>query len=793
MAKSISTMFSHFLKATIRNLIRHKTLSGINLMGMSVGLICVMAIALWIKDELSYDQFHPFKNRLYRVLENLSYSDGTISTQSAAPGLLGETLKEEIPEIVYANTMDTWTNTLLSYNNISVKEPGRYVSTDFLKMFGFPLLQGDPETALSAPNAIVITKRLADKLFPGADPMHKTIKLANWSDHQITGVLQLLPENTVFDFEFLLPMDEFLKRNAWAQSWDNNGLETWVMLKEDVSAETVNAKIKDVVRNQGNQKNVDLMLQPLTDVYLRTDYADGKYQGGGRIQYVRLFGGIAFLILIMACINFMNLSTARATKRAKEVGVRKVIGSSRSQLMLQYFGEAILLSTLATLIALGVVNALLPWFNLLTGKGLTLPFNETSTWMVLGGIILIAGLLAGSYPAMMISSFRPIHVLKGQMDSSPKGSALRKWLVVMQFGIATFLIMATLVMHTQLHYLQTMHLGYKQEHLVFVNMSYEQQEKFDLLKRDLLQTAGVASVSASQSKLTGFINASDNFVWEGKSDSDNRMFVYENVAHDFIGTIGAELIEGRDFSRELRGDSANFVINQSAAEAMALTPPYAGQRLKAWGQDGAIIGVVKDFNFTTLRDPLQPLILLMNNPYVWTMYVRIDGTRTSEVLSDIENTCKKYSPSFPFEYTFADTAYDELYKSEQVVKKISSVFALLAILISCLGLFGLALFTAERRVKEIGIRKVLGASVTGVVALLSKDFLIPVCIALIIALPVSAYFLNQWLQTFAYAIELSWWLFGFVVMMALFIAFGTICYQSIRAAMTNPVKSLRSE
>ncbi len=786
-------MFKHFLTITLRSFARHRTLTTINVIGLSVGLACVMTIMLWMNDEVSYDQFHTYKSRLHRVLENHTYSDGTISTQSAAPGLLGQTLKEEVPEIIYASTMDSWTNTLLSYDNRSVKEEGRYVGEDFLKMFSFPLVAGNHETALSEPNSIMISKRLAEKLFPGVDPLNKTIKLANWSEHKVTGVIKDLPSNTVFNFEFLLPFNEFLKRNAWAQDWNNNGLETWVMIDDHVSADDVNAKIKDVIRNHGEQKNVDLILQPLTDVYLKTDYENGTYQGSGRIQYVRLFGFIALLVLIMACVNFMNLSTARAAIRAKEVGVRKVIGATRGLLTMQFFGEATMMSFISAVVAIGIANSILPAFNLYTGKSLTFPFSETSTWAILGGIVCLTGALAGSYPAIMISAFRPAGVLKGQLDKTPQGSRLRKGLVIMQFAIAAFLIMTVIIMHRQLDYLQNKNLGYQKDHLVFVNMNYELQGKFDLLKQDLKQTPGISSISASHSRLTGFQNATDNFIWEGKGPGDNRMFVYETVAHDYLKTIGAELLEGRDFSKEHRADSANVVINESAAKEMGLTPPYTHQRINAWGKDGEIIGVVKDFNFTTLKDPLSPLILVMNNPYVWTMYVRIDGAIVQEALSNIETVCKKYSPVFPFEYTFADAAYHELYASEQVVGRLSSAFAFLAILISCLGLFGLSMFTAERRVKEIGIRKVLGASVSSVIGLLSKDFLLPVLISLVVAFPLAWYYLGKWLGNFAYRIDLNWWLFLIAAMIAMGIAFLTISFQSIKAALANPITSLRSE
>ncbi len=786
-------MLRNFIRIAFRNLLKYKTFSAVNLAGLSVGLACFLLICLWIRDETSYDDFHESGDRIYRVMENQTFTDGAILTQAEAPGLLGETLRNEVPELVYAATMDWWTNTLISYENQSVKEEGRYVGEDFLKMFSFPLIKGDKETALSQPGAIVISERLAQKLFPGAEAMGKTLRLANFSDYVVTGVMADLPSNTVFKFDFLLPYHEFIQRNAWARDWNNNGLHTYVMLREDTDPLSVNRKIKDVVARHGDQDNVELFLQPLGDIYLKTDYKNGVYQGGGRMEYVRLFGIVGLLILLLACINFMNLSTARAAVRAREVGVKKVVGAGRRVLIAQFNAEALIVCILAAVIAVLTVQASLPAFNQFTGKAIRLPFTEPAAWLILGGIVLLTSLLAGVYPAILLSAFRPVSVLKGQFDKTQRGLLLRKTLVVAQFAVAVFMVVSMLVAHRQLNYLQTKNLGYDREQLLFVTMNHEIQDKYASFSAELERLPAVKAVSASHSPLTGFINASDNFSWPGKNPNDNRMIVYENVAPNYLGVIGAELSEGRDFSRQFPSDSANFIINELAAEQMGLKPPLVGQRLKAWGKEGQIVGVVKNFHFSSLKEQLQPLVLMMSSPYVWTAYIRIDGRHTVETLDKIEKVCKKYSPAYPFEYKFADSAYDELYKSEHIVGRIAAWFAILAVFISCLGLFGLATFSAERRVKEIGIRKVLGATAGDVVRLLSRDFLKLVLLGIAIATPVAWWATHRWLSDFPYRIELSWWIFVLAGSLSIAIAFITVSFQSVRAALSNPVKSLRSE
>ena len=645
-------MFQNFIKITFRNLLKYKTFSIVNLLGLSVGLTCFMLIALWIKDETSYDQFHEYGNRIHRVMMNIHFSNGSIETQEGATGLLSQALKEEVPEITYASTMDYWTNTLVSYQNQSLKEDGRYVGTDFLKMFSFPLVKGNKETALSAPNSIVISQRLADKIFPGIEPLGKVVKIADQTEHQVTGVMENLPSNTIFDFEFLLPMDEFLKRNAWARDWNNNGLHTFVMLDEGVDVQAVNTKIKDIVANHGPQDNTELFLQPLTDIYLKTDYENGTYAGGGRIEYVRMFGFIALLMLLIACINFMNLSTARATVRAKEVGVRKVVGAGRRALTFQFIGEALLMCLLAAGLSLIVIDFALPWFNQLTEKQIVFPFGATTTWAVLGGIVLITGLLAGAYPAFVLSAFRPVSVLKSGVGSSKIGQGgsamLRKGLVVAQFAIAVFLIAGMVIVQRQLDFLQTKNLGYEKEQLLYITLNSQMQRKFDSFKSEVTQVPGVLSVSASHNQLTEFLNASDNFVWEGKDSEDNRMFVYEIVKPNYLTTIGAELIEGRDFSEAFLADTANLILNESAVKQMSLQPPYTGQQLEAWGNKGQIVGVVKDFHFTNLKYDMQPLVLAMNHPFVWTMYVRLDSGKPTETIHQLEQVTKKIQPCLSF-------------------------------------------------------------------------------------------------------------------------------------------------
>lgn len=784
-------MFRNYLVIAFRNILKSKSHALINIFGLAIGLACTILILLWIQRELSVDKFHAQVDRIYGVLENQTYAGRDIFTVRATPGPMTPAIKENFPEVEKATRL-TWGDIyLFRVGDKSVYEEGLHVDTDFLGMFSFPLLHGDANSALAQPRSIVITREVALKYFNKENAVGETIQLNNKEDYQVTGVLADIPENSTLEFNFLLPIQEFIDNNEWTQTWNSNGLRCYIMLANGVSASNFEAKFKDFVQKNSNQQNVTLFLQNYGDQYLRTDFKNGVYAGGGRITYVRLFAIIAGFILLIACINFMNLSTARSTNRAREVGIRRVTGANRGMLISQFLGESLLLTFIACLLGLGIVFFVLPPFNELFGVELSLDVANPQLWLGLAGIILVTGLLAGSYPAFFMSGFRPVEVLKGVIKTGAGAVWLRKGMVVTQFAIAIFLVVGTMVVYQQMNYIRNKNLGYKKENLVYISANGDVPQKYDVIKQSLLQVPGVEAVSSAGGQFFSWGSNSSNFSWEGKDPNESILFQHISSGFDFLKTIGAELVDGRDFSAAFPADSSNFIINQKAAQLMGMENPV-GQRLQWGDQNGEIIGVVKDFPVTSLHNAQDPVILFLSS-YSNLVYVRVNSDQISSTMAQIEQTFKTHNPAYPFEYHFVDEEYDQMYRSEQRVGALSRIFAFLSIFVSCLGLFGLAAFTAEQRVKEIGIRKVLGASVPNLVTLLSKDFLLLVLVSTIVAFPVAWYIMNNWLARFAYRIDLSWQLFVLAGLMALLIALFTVSFQAIKASLANPIQSLRSE
>lgn len=784
-------MFRNYLVIAFRNILKSKSHALINIFGLAIGLACTILILLWIQRELSVDKFHTHVDRIYGVLENQTYAGRDIFTVRATPGPMTPAIKENFPEVEKATRL-TWGDIyLFRVGDKSVYEEGLHVDPDFLGMFSFPLLHGDANSALAQPRSVVITRETAMKYFDKENAVGERIQLNNKEDYQVTGVLADIPENSTLDFNFLLPIQEFIDNNEWTQTWNSNGLRCYIMLANGVSASNFESKFKDFVQKNSNQQNVTLFLQNYGDQYLRSDFKNGVYAGGGRITYVRLFAIIAGFILLIACINFMNLSTARSTNRAREVGIRRVTGANRGMLISQFLGESLLLTFIACLLGLAIVFFVLPPFNELFGVELSLDVANPQLWLGLAGIIVITGLLAGSYPAFFMSGFRPVEVLKGVIKTGAGAVWLRKSMVVTQFAIAIFLVVGTMVVYQQMNYIRNKNLGYKKENLVYISANGDVPQKYDVIKQNLLQVPGVEAVSSAGGQFFSWGSNSSNFSWEGKDPNESILFQHISSGFDFLKTIGAELVDGRDFSTAFPADSSNFIINQKAAQLMGLENPV-GQRLQWGDQNGEIIGVVKDFPVTSLHNAQDPVILFLSS-YSNLVYVRVNSERISSTMAQIEQTFKTHNPAYPFEFHFVDEEYDQMYRSEQRVGALSRIFAFLSIFVSCLGLFGLAAFTAEQRVKEIGIRKVLGASVPNLVTLLSKDFLLLVLVSTIVAFPVAWYIMNNWLARFAYRIDLSWWLFALAGVTALLIALFTVSFQAIKASLANPIQSLRSE
>jgi putative ABC transport system permease protein len=787
-------MIKNYFKTAWRNLLHNKTFSLINIFGLALGMTCSLLILLWLKDELKKDKFHANGDRLYRVMENQFYS-GDISTFPSTPGILAENIVKDIPEIQLASQMLWESEPLFTVGNKFDKEKGRFVQKDFLKMFSFKLAKGDAASALAEPNSIVISKKLAEKYFPGEDPIGKMIRIDNKENVSVTGILEEIPDLSSLKFEFLLNYQLWFKENDWAKEWGNNGPRCYVLLAANTPVEKINAKIKDYIRGKNKESNVDLFLQNFGESYLYSDWDNGK-QHGGRIEYVRIFSIVAIIILIIACINFMNLATARSLRRAREIGVRKVVGAGKRQLIGQFIGESLFVSFIAVCVSLLIVTLILPGFNTLTDKHLSLNLADPSLLLVILGLTIITGVVSGSYPALFMSSLKPIVVLKGILKFKTGATYFRKGLVVFQFTLSIILILGMIVIYRQIDFIHNKNLGFGKEDLLYMPLEGELQKTFPTFKQELSKQAGIKSVTSAQSSPLEVGSSTQGVRWPGKDTTKLILFSTNPITYDYIKTMGIQLVDGRDLSPEYSLDTNNYVINEATAIKIGYTDPV-GKELTMWGDKGTIVGVMKDFHHNSLHVPIEPLILRLFkkswNSYWGNIIIRTEKGKTKEAIASMEKLYKQFNPGFPFKYYFTDDEIAKNYKSEHTVSKLSRYFAFLAIFISCLGLFGLVTFTAEQKTKEIGIRKVLGASVTGIVQMLSKDFLKLVLLAAVIAFPVAWWAMHRWLNDFAYRVDIGWWVFAVAGVTALLIALLTISFQSIKAAIANPVKSLRTE
>ncbi|WP_460948199.1 permease prefix domain 2-containing transporter [Spirosoma daeguense] len=796
-------MIGNYLKIARRNLVRNKSFTAINILSLVLGLACSLLIMLWVQDERSIDGFHANGDNLYQVYER-AYFDGKVEANYFTQGLLADELKRVVPEVQYASALE-WNNaSTFAVGDKVDKMSGTAAGGDFFKMFSYSLLEGTIETALTTPGGIAISRKMAEVFFGSpAKALGQSIRYNNKSNLMVSAVFENPPANSSLQFDFLTPWSDFVKENDWTKRWGNTDPVTFVQLRTDRNGQAIDpakveAKIKDFVyrytpKTTGHR--IEVALQSFPEKYLHSTFKDGQLDGG-RIEYVRLFSLVAVFILLIACINFMNLATARSQKRAKEVGVRKVVGAARFALIGQFMSEAILLTFFAVVIAIGLVLALLPTFNELTGKTLMLPLNQPVFWLGLIGLLLLTGSVAGSYPALFLSSLNPIRILKGSVTSVRTGLGallFRKGLVVFQFSLSIILIVGMIVIYRQMAYFQSKNLGFDRQNLVYVPLEGELIGKYDLFKQEAGQLDGIATVSRMEESPTGLGHHITDVNWTGKSPSLFTSFANTAVGYDFAKTLNIKLLTGRDFSEAYGTDTLNFLINETALKKIGYKQPI-GQPLSWGSRKGTIVGVLKDFHFNSMRQSIEPLIIRLRKEPRWgTILIRTEAGKTREALAGLEKICKDLNPNFPFTYQFSDQEYARLYQSEQIVSQLSTFFACLAVFISCLGLFGLATFTAEQRTKEIGVRKVLGASVNSIVGLLSKDFLKLVAIAIVIASPVAWWAMNEWLQSFAYKIDLTWWVFALAGLIAIAIALLTVSFQSVRAALMNPVKSLRSE
>ena len=788
-------MLTNYLKIAWRNLIRNKSFSAINILGLGLGITCSLFIYLWVQDEQSYDNFLPNSDQLYKVIIHNKEKDGSIaSSMDATRGRLSEALKQEIPEITEACTVVWDYKQLVMVGTKIGKENGRYASPGFFTMFDFPLWQGDPKTVLAAPNNIVISQKMAEAYFGSGNPIGKIIRIDDKRDYMVTGVSANVPHNSSIQFDFVLPVANCFIDNSWmVAGFDHYGPPTYVRLRPDASLANVNAKIQDFLHHKDpTVKDKSMALQPYREMYLYSKFTKG-IADAGRIEYVRLFSIVAIFILLIACVNFMNLATARSVKRAKEVGVRKVVGAIKSLLFGQFMAEAILTTFLSVVVAMGLVVTLMPVFNSLTEKHLSIPIAESQFILTILGFTLLTGFIAGSYPALVLASMNPITVLKGSLKFKPSAALLRRGLVVFQFTLSIALIVCTAIVFRQMKYIQTLNLGLNRENIIYVPLEGTLTSQYDAFKQEMMQSGTVQNMTRASSMPTSVNMATDGISWPGKAADDKTGLWQLEASYDFIKTMKIQLAAGRDFSPTFGTDSSNILINETAAKVMNLKNPV-GQPITYNGRKGAIIGVMKDFHIHSLHDPIAALMVNFQPVSSFGFaIVKTQPGQTKQALTALENTWKELNPKYPFDYHFADDEFNRQYHSETLVSELANIFAFLAIFISCLGLFGLAMFTAEQRTKEIGVRKVLGASVAGIVSLLSVDFLKPVFIAIVLATPLAWYAMSQWLAGFAFKQNIEWWIFALAGFMAVFIALLTVSFQSVKAALMNPVKSLRSE
>jgi predicted permease len=788
-------MFKNYLKTAFRNIWKTKGYSFLNIFGLAVGIACAGFIFLWVEDELNYDHGNYKREQLHQVLENQAY-DGKTYTFAATPGLLGPSMKEEIPGV--KNTCRfTWDQyTLFSRNDKAIYEVGFYVDSSIFSMFTLPFVQGKQEHAFDQLHSLVITEKMANKFF-GDDKnlVGKTLKLDNKEEYMISGVIKDLPENSSIQFDWLAPFKVFLDRNDWLQQWGNNGIQTFVELDPKTEAGAIDKKLDGYIKSKDTSAIARPFLLSMNDWRLRSNFEEGK-QTGGRIQFVRMFSIIAWIILLIGCINFMNLATARSEKRAREVGVRKVMGAGKRNLIAQFIGEAIVMSFLSVTIALIMMYLVLPVFNTVVVKHLSIGLNQPSHIFSLLAIGLICGLVAGSYPAIYLSSFNPIRVFKGLAIKGSAPVIIRKGLVVLQFTISIALIIGTIIIYQQIQHIKNRELGYNKNNLIQTGLRGNMDKNFKAIKQDLLASGYVENAALSNLNQLYMGSSTNDFRWDGKDPAKKILVTQDYVSPEYISTTGIKIKQGRDFHPV--ADSLSVIINETLANMIGRDP--VGKILyRDTSATGAIaytiVGITKDFVFGDMYAKADPLVFMCYpQDRFGYMYIRTKPqSNTEKAVARIETIIKNNNPGYPFDYVFVDDEFDRQFKSEMLIGKLSRVFALLAIIISCLGLFGLAAYTAERRTKEIGIRKVLGASVTGITSLLSKDFLRLVFISAIIAFPLSWWFMHKWLQNYAYRVTISWWVFVLAGLLALIIALVTISFQSIRAAFANPVKSLRTE
>jgi putative ABC transport system permease protein len=786
-------MLRNYLKIAFRNLQRNTVYSFINIAGLAVGIACSILIMLWVWNEVSYDRFHKNSDRLGQLWIHNQFSDNIISSQ-AVPLPTYEFFKTFDSRIKNTSIAHWPYKHLLTSKETKISKFGQFVTPEFLDMFQFEFAKGSASTALKDASSIVVTESLAKSLFGDQDPMNQSIRLENEYDLKVTGVLKDLPENSSFDFEFLAPWAIYASQD-WIKNkndaWDDQSFQVFIELQPNVEFSEINVAIKNVIKEKSEDSKVDLFIHPLTDWRLRSSFQNG-IQTGGMIDYVISFSLIAVFILVIACINFMNLATARSERRAREVGIRKSIGSRRRDLIGQFLGESILISSIAFFMAIVLVELSLPFYNHLVDKKLAIDYSAPITWLLAFSFICITGVFAGSYPAFYLSSFNPAKVLKGKLHAGRNGTAPRKILVSLQFFFSIILLVAMAGIYMQTQYVKNRETGYDRENMITITSNEELNKNFKTIKEQLLSLGIAQSVTTASSPITE-IYGNNTLEWPGKPEDQEILFSRVVTGYDYSKTMGIKMIDGRDFSEDFKSDSSAMLLNRSAADAIGAENPV-GMEIKLWSNTWKVVGVIDDVVMASPFRDVQPGFFLLNPDWAEVITIRLANTNDLNAsVSKMENVFKTLNPSYPFEYHFVDEQFEKKFSSINLIGTLASLFAILAIFITCLGLFGLATFTAEQRTKEIGIRKVMGASTISLITLLSKDFTRLVLVGFMLAAPLAWWGLNAYLERYTYRVTISWWIIPAAGLVSLALTLLIVMTQTLKATAINPAESLRSE
>jgi len=774
-----------------RNLVRNRSFSIINITGLALGMVSAVVILLWIFHELSVDQFHSKKDRVYQIMSRASF-DGKVGVWESTPKPLMATLKNDYPQVETAARINWVSVFVLHAGSQQLQVPGFFTDPDFFNIFDFPLLKGDPKTALSNEYSIVLTEKMARDLFGNTDVMGHTLRIDSSDYFTVTGIVKDLPSNTNFNFNYLLPWS-YMKKVGWEDTlWQANNVQTFALLKPGVTEQTANKLFANIIRKHSGLDN-ELFVHPMAKWHLYSNFENGV-SSGGNIEMVHLFSIIAGFILLIACINYVNMSTARSQKRAREVGIRKVVGAGRGSLITQFLGESILVAFLAGIIALGLLQPALIGFNSLIRQKLSVPYGSLSFWLTAIGFILCTGVLAGIYPAFYLSSYEPVRVLKSNFKRIKIFVTPRKLLVTLQFSFAIILIICTIVIYRQIRHTQQRDPGYNGAGLAYMYMKGEMEKNYPQIREELVRSGAISSIARSSCPITDVWAVSDAYQWEGQPSGKRSILLNYTADKYYASTVGLTLLQGRDIDvYTYPSDSSAVLLNQAAVKLMGFTNPI-GQHIKEYDHDLHVVGVVNNFIANRPYQAFMPAAIRGDTKRFGAISFRLNRENEREDnLAAIAAVFKKYNPEYPFECFFADDTYALKFRYEKRLATLAALFAGLTISISCLGLFALAACMAESRIKEIGVRKVLGASVTRITTLLSKDFLPPVLLSILIASPVAWWSMHQWLQGFSYRTSISWWVFVFAALLVIFIAIATVSYQTVKAALANPVKSIRTE